>query len=415
MPINRRTFLAGAATAAGAALAARAQESTPRTYRACIIGDSKQGGYGHDMHLAFDLHDRIQVVGLADPDDEGRAKHAAEAKVENTYADYREMLEKEKPDLVAVGPRWTIHHKAYVEACAAAGAHGFLEKPLCVDLAEGDAMLAAVTAKNLKWAVAYNFRVTPTLAHVKKAIWEDNLIGTVVEVRSRGKEDPRAGAEDLIVLGTHLFDMIRYLMGDAHWCQADITHNGETATPANIREASEPMGPVVGNRIHAMFGFDKGTAGHFSSMRTRELSGGRWGLDIYGTTGVVSIKMDTFSRKPAIPPTPEAAKNAIIPEVLWLEDSGWMARSASDGVPVSAWKPLPDAPQISIADPARERHAPIVADLITAIEEDRAPAASLQDSLHAQEMIQAVFEAYIQGGRVAIPLEKRDHPLKRWT
>src|SRR5690606_13046843 len=147
-----------------------------------IIGDSKQGGYGHDMHLAFDLHDRVQVVGLADPDEEGRAKHAAEAGAANTYADYREMLEKEKPDLVAIGPRWTIHHKDYIEACAAAGAHGFLEKPLCVDLAEGDAMLAAVTARNLKWAVAYNFRVTPTLAHVKKAILEDKLIGTVVEV-----------------------------------------------------------------------------------------------------------------------------------------------------------------------------------------------------------------------------------------
>lgn len=413
MSINRRTFLAGAAVA-GATLGARAQEGA-KTYRACVIGDSKQGGYGHDMHLAFDLHPRIKVAGLADPDEAGRTKHAAEAKAENAYADYREMLEKEKPDLVAVGPRWTVNHKEYIDACVAAGAHGFLEKPLCVDMTEADAMVAAVEAKNLKWAVAYNFRMTPTLAHVKKAILDDKIIGTVVEVRSRGKEDHRAGAEDLIVLGTHLFDLMRYLMGDPLWCQADITHKGKPATPENIREATEPLGPIVGNRLHAMFGFDIGTAGHFSSMLTREQNGGRWGMDVCGTKGVISIKMDPFSRTPAIKPTPETVKNSIIPEVLWLEDSGWFARNGSDGAPVSAWKLLPDAPPVSISDPSRERHAPIVADLIEAIEADRLPATSIQDSRASQEMIQAVFEAYVQGKRVGFPLENREHPLKHWS
>lgn len=416
MGINRRTFLAGAAATAGLALSSRAQDAGGgKTFRGCIIGDTNQGGYGHDFHLAFDLHDRIEVVALADPDEAGRAKHAEEAGVKTTYADYREMLEKEKPDIVAVGPRWTINHKEYVEACAAAGAHGFLEKPLCVDLAEGDAMVAAVEAKNLKWAVAYNFRVTPTLEHVKKAIHDDKLIGTVVEMRARGKEDPRAGSEDLVVLGTHLFDMMRYLMGDPLWCQADITHNGKTALPEHVREASEPLGPMLGNRIHATFGFDEGRAGHFSSMRTRELNGGRWGLDVYGTNGVISIKLDPFSRKPPVKPTPETVRNAIIPEVLWLDDSSWMARIGPDGAPVSAWRPLPDAPPIAVGDPSRERHALIVADLVEAIESDRAPVASIRDSLKAQEMIQAVFESYVQARRVTFPLEQREHPLKRWA
>jgi predicted dehydrogenase len=297
----------------------------------------------------------------------------------------------------------------------AVGAHGFLEKPLCVDMAEADAMVAAVEGKDLKWAVAYNFRQTATLAHVRKCIVEDKLIGTVVEVRSRGKEDGRAGSEDMVVLGTHLFDLMRYLMGDALWCQADITHNGKPATPANIREASEPLGPMVGNRIHATFGFAKGTAGHFSSMFTPDASGGRWGLDIYGTKGVISIKMDTLSRKPEVKPTPEEVVNSIVPEVLWLDDSGWLPRSAADGTVISAWKGLPDAPVIAITDQKRDRHAPIVADLVAAIEEDRLPATSLQDSAKSLEMVQAVFEAYIHGGRIAIPLESREHPLKHWS
>ena len=49
------------------------------------------------------------------------------------YQDYREMLAKEKPDLVAVAPRWTVNHKEYLLACAEAGAHGIVEKPLTPD------------------------------------------------------------------------------------------------------------------------------------------------------------------------------------------------------------------------------------------------------------------------------------------
>src|SRR5690606_17562500 len=140
-------------------------------------------------------------------------KHAAECKAQRSYADYREMLAVEKPDLVAIGPRWTTRHKEYVLACAEAGAHGFLEKPIAVDLEEADAMAAAVAAKNLKWNLAFNMRVSPVIDHLKKCLLEDEIIGSLLEVRARGKEDGRAGAEDMIVLGTHLFDLMLHLMG----------------------------------------------------------------------------------------------------------------------------------------------------------------------------------------------------------
>ena len=204
---------------------------------------------------------------------------------------------------------------------------------------------------------------------------------------------------------------MRYLMGSL-WCQADITHNGKTAlrsTSAGIRTVRADAGqpPRVIGLIER--------AGHFSSMRTRELNGGRWGLDVYGTNGVISIKLDPFSRKPPVKPTPETVRNAIIPEALWLDDSSWMARIGPDGAPLSAWRPLPEAPPIAVGDPSRERHALIVADLVEAIASDREPVASIRDSLKAQEMIQALFEAYVQGRRVTFPLEQRDHPLKRWA
>jgi predicted dehydrogenase len=393
MQMNRRTFIAASTLAAGAALqrGARAQDAAKR-YRACIIGDSTAGGYGHSMHLAFDLQPNVEVVGLADPDEAGRAKHAAECKAQRSYADYREMLATEKPDLVAIGPRWTTRHKEYVLACVEAGAHGFLEKPIAVDLEEADAMAAAVAAKNLKWNLAFNMRVSPVIDHLKKCLLEDEIIGSLLEVRARGKEDGRAGAEDMIVLGTHLFDLMLHLMGDAQWCMADITHNGKPATPADVREATEPLGPIVGNRLHAMYGFDKGLAGHFSSMKTKQGGQGSWGLEIYGNQGIVALHMD------------------VVPKLLWLKDGSWRS-----GWNNAAWQPLPGAPEVTITDESRERHRYLIADLLNAIENDRTPAASLAHGVKAHEMVQACFAAHVQGGKVALPLENRSHPLKNWS
>lgn len=393
MNLNRRTFLASTAVAAAAATSSRVRaQSKSRKYKACIIGDSKQGGYGHYIHLAFALREDVTVVGLADPDEAGRAKYAADSGAQRTYADFRKMLDKERPDLVAVGPRWSVNHRDYLLACAEVGAHGLIEKPLCVDLEEADEMVAAIESKNLKWAIAFNVRATPTIQHVKKTIWDDGLIGAVLEARGRGKEDHRAGGEDLIVLGSHVMDMMAYLMGGApEWCFADITWNGKPAEPGDVREPTEPLGPVVGDRIHAVYGFKEGAAGHFDSMKNPDGNGGRFGLDVYGSRGVITIRI------------------GAVPQVHWLEDPSW-----APGEDTTMWKPLPNAPEIAIEDQARERNKPIVDDLIAAIEEDREPAVGLKDGSTAQEMIQAVFESHVQRGRVAMPLKERSHPLKRW-
>ncbi|MCA9450662.1 MAG: Gfo/Idh/MocA family oxidoreductase, partial [Candidatus Omnitrophica bacterium] len=105
------------------------------TLKACVIGDSQQGGYGHAFDTAFTDYEEIEIVGLADPDDAGRQTVGNKIGAKNLYSDYREMLQQERPDLVAIGPRWPIHHRDYLLAAAEVGAHGFLEKPISVDLA----------------------------------------------------------------------------------------------------------------------------------------------------------------------------------------------------------------------------------------------------------------------------------------
>lgn len=392
MQLNRREFIA-ASTAV--TMAATTQAQSTKKYKACIIGDTQAGGYGHQIQNAFKYRKDVAIVGLADPDESGRARYAKEVGAERTYADFRVMLDKERPDLVAIGPRYTVNHWDYLLACAEVGAHGFIEKPFCDSLDAGDAMVAAADAKNLKWSIAYNFRGMSLIQHARKLIHEEGLIGTVLEARGRGKEDHRAGGEDLIVLGTHVLDLMRFLMdGSPTWCMADITVVGRVATPADVRDATEPLGPIVGDRVHAMYGFPGGAVGYFDSMKNPDGNGGRFGIDIYGTRGVVSVRV---------------LKGDATINVGWLDVPNWAPVGTTSG-----WKPLPDSPVTEPPISAQARNKIITDDLIAAIEEDRRPRFSIHDGLASWEMIQAVFESCVHGGRVRLPLADRTHPLERW-
>jgi predicted dehydrogenase len=106
------------------------------------------------MDLVFADRPGIEIVALADPDEAGRAKAQQRVRARKTYADYREMLEKERPQLVSVCPRWTDQHHAMVRAALAVGAHVYCEKPFTRTLAEADDLLATAQRTNRKIAVA---------------------------------------------------------------------------------------------------------------------------------------------------------------------------------------------------------------------------------------------------------------------
>jgi predicted dehydrogenase len=391
MNINRRNFLTAASTATLAAQARRSSAASKK-YKACVIGDTDAGGYGHNLHMVWAGREDVEVVGLADPHEEARLARAKQCNAQRTYADYREMLEREQPDLVAIGPRWTTRHKEYLVACVEAGAHGIIEKPVATDLAECDAMVAAAEKHGCKWTVAFNFRASPLYAHARRLILEEEIVGEILEVRARGKEDERAGGEDLVVLGIHVFDLMIDLLGKPQWCFADIQMEGRPAAKLDVREAHEPLGPILGDRLDAVFGFPGGVYGRFASAKNRDGNGGRWGVDVCGSKGVVAIRMDTLDRMHLFPNPPWAP----------------MTR------PVQ-WELLPRLEEVAQTHAQVGRYDPIIDDLIAAIEEGREPIASLREGREAQQMVQAVNASHVAGGRVPLPLQQRVHPLKTWA
>jgi len=365
--------------------------------RVAVIGHTGRGNYGHGLDIVWRSIDQVQVVAVADADDKGRAAAQQRLKVKNAYADYRQMLKKERPNIVSVATRFLDEHRDMVVACAEAGASIFLEKPMCRTLAEADAMIAACEKHHVKLAIAFQTRLSPRLERVRALIAEGR-IGEILEMRGRGKEDSRVGGQDLMVLGTHIMDLMRYVAGEPRWCFARVAQSGKQGvrpiTKADVREGGEGMGPVAGDHITAMYGFDRGIVGTFSSQRSERRQGedDRFGLQILGSRGVIQLTTGS------------------LPPVFFLADPGWFpARSKA------AWQEITSA-GLGKPEPLKDGglgqgNIWIVRDLLDAIAKDRQPRSSMYDGRASLEMIMAVYESQRVGRAVELPLKNRQHPL----
>src|SRR3954451_24358589 len=258
-------------------------------YRAAVIGRTGRGDYGHGIDVSLLDQPRLKVVAVADEDAKGRAEAVRRLGVGRDYADYREMLDREKPEFVAVAPRWLDRHREMLLACAERGIHVFCEKPLAPTLADCDAIVAACERSHTKLAIAFQTRYSPRYERVRELI-AGGTIGEVLELRGRGKEDRRGGGEDLMVLGSHILDLFRGLLGDAAWCFARVTEGGRPVGRAEVRQGAEGLGLLAGDRVDAMYGFvDSPVVAHFATARPRA-PGRRFGVQILGSRGCIELR-----------------------------------------------------------------------------------------------------------------------------
>ena len=362
-----------------------------RTYRVAVIGRTGKGNYGHGLDVVWKAIENVEIVAVADEDEKGRAAAAQRLGAKNAYADYRQMLEKERPQIVSVADRFLDAHRDMVIACARVGASIFLEKPMCRTLAEADEMIRECEMRHVKLAIAHQTRYSPRLQRIRELIAEGRL-GDLLELRGRGKEDARGGGQDLMVLGTHIMDLMRFLAGDPRWCHATVVQGGRPATRADVRQGGEGMGPVVGDHIHATYGFDKGVIGSFGTHKARHGASARFGLTVYGSKGVIQLTTGS------------------LPAAYFLDDPSWFP-----GRSKAHWQEITSA-GVGQPEPLRDGglglgNIWIAKDLIAAIEQDRQPLGSMYDGRAALEMILAVYESHRVKGPVELPLKNRQHPL----
>ncbi len=362
-----------------------------KTYRVAVIGRTKRGNYGHGLDKVWLDVDQAKLVAVADEDPAGLKEASQRLGVKAAYSDYRQMLEKERPQIVSVAPRWLDCHHDMVLACAEYGASIFLEKPMARTLAETDAMIDACTRSHVKLAIAHQTRYSPKI-QVAKDLISAGRLGKVVELRGRGKEDRRGGGEDLWVLGTHIFDLIRIFGGEASWCQALVTEGGRPVKRSDVYQGKEGIGALAADRVEAMYGLEGGVTAYFASHRECAGRPTRFGLDIMGSEGILQIH------------------TGYLADMKLLRDSSW-----SPGQTGSKWVDVSSAGE-GKPEPMKDLKSHggnilIARDLIRAIEEDREPLGGIWHARGATEMIVAVFESHRQGGPVKFPLENRQNPL----
>jgi predicted dehydrogenase len=102
-------------------------------------------------------------------------------KTPRLYGDYRKMLADNKLDIVLIGTPDHWHALQMIDAVKA-GAHVYVQKPISVDVAEGEAMVAAARKYNKVVQVGTQRKSTPHLIDAKKNIVDAGLLGKVSHV-----------------------------------------------------------------------------------------------------------------------------------------------------------------------------------------------------------------------------------------
>ncbi|MGE0412477.1 MAG: Gfo/Idh/MocA family protein [Verrucomicrobiales bacterium] len=389
----RRTFLSSALAVAAAApgLTSRAGGGP---LRVAVIGHTGRGNYGHGIDTVWLHLPETKIVAVSDPDEKGRADALKRLQTTEGYADYRGMLEKVRPDLVAVCPRHVDQHRDMVLTAVAAGAKGiYIEKPFCRTLEEADEIVTACAKTKTKLAVAHRNRYHPVMPVVAKMV-ADGAIGRFLELRARGKEDSRGGSLDLWVLGSHLMNLMHFFGGTPLACSATVLQNGRPVTKAEVKEGDEGVGPLAGNEVHARFEMQQGLPGFFDSIQGAGTSSAGFGLQLIGTEGIIDVRTDK---------EPAAQWLAGSPFRPSPEPRAWVPiTSGGPGKP----EPLADIRTLVAAHVLPGR------DLLAAIRDDRPALCSAEDGRITLEMIMAVFESHRLGGaRVTLPLQNRLNPL----
>jgi predicted dehydrogenase len=185
--MNRREFLH--AGAAGLAISA----ASGSAWGAAVEQPKRVGLIGCGWYGKCDLFRLIQVapvevVSLCDVDRamlgqaaEMVAGRQASKKRPRTYGDYREMLKENDLDivLVATPDHW---HALPMIAAVEAGADVYVQKPISVDVVEGQAMLSAARGHGRVVQVGTQRRSTPHIIEARDRVIREGKLGKIALV-----------------------------------------------------------------------------------------------------------------------------------------------------------------------------------------------------------------------------------------
>jgi predicted dehydrogenase len=179
------------------------------------------GLFGERHAQAYSRHADVDFVAVCDLN-AARAQHVAELYgVRRWTTDYRELLDD--PSIQAISVATPDHlHRAVAVACAEAGKHLLVEKPIATTVEDAQAIIDAAARGGIKLMVDFHNRVNPPMLAARDAIRRGDL-GEPAYCYARLSNTTKVPTEMLSwagqssalwFLASHMVDLVRWMLAD---------------------------------------------------------------------------------------------------------------------------------------------------------------------------------------------------------
>lgn len=251
--------------------------------KVALIGAGKMGL----SHFAIiSAHPEVEVVGVCDSAAFLTSVISKQLGVK-TFSDYKKMFKEASPDAVIISTPNSTHFEIAKNALEL-GIHVFLEKPLCLNPAEGKKLFEIASSKNLVNQVGYHNRFIGTFQEMKRLVqtgaigdlyhMEGKAYGQVVIRPTKSAKTWRSkkseGGGCLHDYACHVVDLMNFI--------SDVPSKVRSAQLQSIFSAD------IEDAVFAQFEYKNGTTGYleanWSDQSVRKMS---TTITAYGTKGKI--------------------------------------------------------------------------------------------------------------------------------
>lgn len=332
-------------------------------------------------HIAAAIENNLEIVAICDVEISKMASLSQDFNLDSNvkqYFDYREMIEIEALDLIAICTESGNHGKIAL-SCIEKNINLIIEKPIALSLEEADRIIEEAFKKNLKVSACHQNRFNKSIQKIREAV-EGHRFGKLMHgtahIRwNRGedyyKQAPWRGTWEqdggvLMNQCIHNIDLLRWMMGD------DITEViGMTDNLTHGFIDAEDLGMALIKFANGSYGIVEGTTNIYPENLEETLY-------IFGEKGTVkaggkSVNLIEEWRFADLLDNPEEVKREYHENPPNVYGFG---------------------------------HKPLYADMIDAIKNDREPYVTAVDGRNALELVLAIYKSADEGKSVKLPLDK---------
>lgn len=331
-------------------------------------------------HIAAAMKNNLEFVAICDLVKENMEDKIAKFELPNsvkTYTDYHEMLEVEKPELVAIATE-SGKHAAIALDCIEKGCNLIIEKPIALSLKDADAIIEAAERRGVKVCACHQNRFNKSVQQIRKAV-EKHRFGRMFygtahirwcrdheyydRANWRGTWEQDGGA--LMNQCIHNIDLLRWMMGDEV-----VEVYGMTDRLNHPYIEAEDMGIALVRFANGSYGIIEGTTDVYPKNLEETLY-------LFGEKGTVKAGGQSVN---------------VIEE--------WRFADMLDDPEEVKLKFHENPPNVY-----GYGHTPLYADVIDAIKNDRKPYVDAHAGRRALELVLGIYLSAKTGNAILFPLD----------